>query len=206
MGPLMSFSIASKFAEEGFTVAMIARNENKLKEFKSRLNEKGFEAEYFVGDASSEVSLRKAIARIHEEMGQTTVLFYNAANLRRTNLLEEKFDQLVYDFKVNVAGAHTAVKAVYPFMRDANEGAILIMGGGTSIDPHPEYGSLSIGKAGIRNFAINLARSLVNTNIYVGTLIVRGFVKPGKEKYNPVDIADQFYKMYQEKKLIEKEY
>ncbi len=206
MGPLISFSVAARFAEEGYAVAMIARNEDKLKEFKERLTDKGFEANYFVGDASSDVSLRKAIARVHEEMGTTSVLFYNVANIRRGNLLEEKFSQLVEDFKGNVAGAMTAVKAVYPFMRDANQGSILITGGGLSIDPHPDYASLSIGKAGIRNFTHSLARSVVNSNIYVGTLIIRDFVKAGKDKYNPVDIADQFYNMHTDKKLIELEY
>lgn len=206
MGPLISLSVAERFAKEGYRIAMIARNEEKLKELKKHLNGQGFEAEYFTGDASSETSLRKTFAQIQSKMGDPDVLHYNAAKIKRSNLLEETASSLTEDFKVNTAGALSAVKAVLPAMRQKNEGSILITGGGLSVDPHPEYGALSVGKAAIRNFTHTLARSLKNTNIYVGTIIIRGFVKQGKEKYNPKDIADLFWKMHQEKGPVEIEY
>ncbi|MCF8236261.1 MAG: SDR family NAD(P)-dependent oxidoreductase [Bacteroidales bacterium] len=206
MGPLISLSVAERFAREGYRVAMIARHDEKLKELKEHLSRQGFEADYFTGDASSETSLRKAFAQIQSKMGDPDVLHYNAAKIKRSNLLEETASSLTEDFRVNVAGALSAVKAVLPAMRQKNEGSILITGGGLSVDPHPEYGSLSIGKAGIRNFTHTLARSLKNTDIYVSTIIIRGFVSHDKEKYNPKDIADLFWKMHREKNPVELEY
>lgn len=206
MGPLISLSVAERFAKEGYRIAMISRSEEKLKELKKRLTGQGFDAEYFTGDASSETSLRKAFAQIQAKMGDPDVLHYNAANIKRSNLLEETANSLTEDFKVNTAGALSAVKAVLPAMRKNNRGSILITGGGLSVDPHPEYGALSVGKAAIRNFTHTLARSLNNTDIYVGTIIIRGFVKQGKEKYNPQDIAELFWKMHQQKSPVETEY
>lgn len=206
MGPLISYAVAEKFGKEDYRIAMIARNGDKLKELKNALSNTGIEAEYFTADAASEMSLRKAFAQIQSKMGDPDVLHYNAAKIKRANLLEEKADNLVEDFKVNVAGALSASKAVLPAMRKRNSGSILITGGGLAVDPSPEYGTLSIGKAGIRNFTHTLARALKDTGIYVGTVIIRGFVEHGKEKYNPTDIAKVFWKMHREKKLTEIEY
>lgn len=44
---------------------------------------------------------------------------------------------------------------------------------------HPEYTSLSIGKAGIRSLALSLSDTLYPYGIYVGQVLVHGYVKRG---------------------------
>ena len=114
MGPGNGMGVARRFGKEGFTIAMISRTEEKLKKLQSTLKEEGISAYYFIGDASKEESLKKAFHQIGEALGDIDVLVYNAARLKMRNIIEERFDSLVTDFKVNVAGLLTAVQAVLP--------------------------------------------------------------------------------------------
>ena len=196
MGKGISMSVARKFAGEGFKIAMIARSAENLKEFKQNLQNEGFEAHYFVADAAKTEALTAALTTIEKTLGATDVLFYNVAKVKKQNILDETAESLADDFKVNVGAALTSVNIVIPAMKDKGKGAILLTGGGLSINPFPAYGSLAIGKAGIRNLALSLSKALQYTGIKVGTVTISGFVNPKDEKYNPDAIAGLFWKLY----------
>ena len=57
--------------------------------------------------------------------------------------------------KVNVGAALESIKFLYNDLK-SNGGAVLLTGGGLANHPHHMYGSLSIGKADIRNLALRL--------------------------------------------------
>ena len=56
MGPGNGMGIARRFGKEGFSVAMISRNEEKLQRLQEELKKEGINARYFVGDTSIEES------------------------------------------------------------------------------------------------------------------------------------------------------
>ena len=94
MGPGNGMGIARRFGKEGFTVAMISRNEEKLRKLQAELKKDNINAHYFVGDASIEVSLKNSFKKLKERVGNTDVLIYNAARLKMRNILEERFESL----------------------------------------------------------------------------------------------------------------
>ena len=200
MGPGNGMGIARRFGKEGFSVAMISRNEEKLQRLQEELKKEGINAHYFVGDASNEESLKKSFQQIKEELGSTDVLIYNAARLKMRNILEERFESLVTDFKVNVAGVLVAIQEVLPSMLTKKEGTILVTGGHLGIEPHKEFASLSIGKGALINLVKTLAAELTSKNIHVGSVIICGIIKPEDEKYNSTAIAEQFWKLHTQKK------
>ncbi|MFW9823486.1 MAG: SDR family NAD(P)-dependent oxidoreductase [Candidatus Thorarchaeota archaeon] len=200
MGPGNGMGIARRFGKEGFTIAMISRNEGKLSKLKAELKKDEIKAYYFVGDASKEESLRNSFKQLKEKLGNTDVLIYNAARLKMRNVLEERFESLVTDFKVNVAGVLTAVQEVLPTMKANNEGTILVTGGHLGIEPHKEFASLSIGKGALINLVKTLAAELTPINIHVASVIICGLIKPEDEKYNPNAIAENYWKLYTQKK------
>lgn len=200
MGPGNGMGIARRFGREGFTVAMISRNEEKLQKLQGELKKAGINAYYFVGDASIEDSLKNAFQSLKEKLGNTDVLIYNAARLKMRNILEERFDSLVTDFKVNVAGVLTAVQEVLPAMHAKKEGTILVTGGHLGIEPHKDLASLSIGKGALINLVKILAAELTPKNIHVASVIICGIIKPEDEKYNPSAIAENYWKLYIQKK------
>lgn len=195
-GSGISLAVAEKFGSEGFTIALVARSESKLKEYQSSLFAKGYKCFLFVADASKEKSLKKAIKKISDHIGDVDVLVYNAANNKRLNILEESADHLAEDFKTNVGGALTAVKLVLTPMKIHNLGTIILTGGGLSTSPHPDFGSLALGKAAIRNLTYQLAHQLRGTEIKVGTVTINGIVDPKDPKYNPASIAEQYWKIH----------
>lgn len=200
MGPGNGMGIARRFGKEGFTVAMISRNEEKLRKLQAELKKDNINAHYFVGDASIEVSLKNSFKKLKERVGNTDVLIYNAARLKMRNILEERFESLVTDFKVNVAGVLTAVQEVLPAMKANKGGTILVTGGHLGIEPHKEFASLSIGKGALINLVKTLAAELTPKNIHVASVIICGLIKPEDEKYNPSAIAENYWKLYTQKK------
>lgn len=202
-GPGISYAVAEKFGLEGFSVALISRRKEKLQKLANELREKGVDAHAFVGDAGDSDSMKDAFSQIWDKWNDIDVVHYNAAKLKQVNVANETADGLTRDFKVNVAGVMTAVGLVAGDMEKRGEGSILLTGGGFSLHPDPLYGSLSIGKAGIRSLAASLHAALKPKNIFAGTVTVMGFVKPDAEKHTPKKIADQFWKLYSERKDFE---
>ncbi|MFC4801590.1 SDR family oxidoreductase [Neobacillus sp. GCM10023253] len=193
VGPGISLNTARRFGKEGFKVALISRSMESLQKYENELKNDGIEATGFPGDVSSEESLKTAIETVIKTYGKIDVLLYNAAAGRPGKPTTLSVDQLVEDFKISVAGALTSVKEVIPHMVN---GTILLTGGGLALHPYPDYASLAIGKAGIRNLAYSLHQELSLKGIYVGTLTIKGFVQEGTY-FSPENIANTFYSMYE---------
>ena len=196
MGKNIGFGVAKKFGTEGFKVAMISRNQASLDEFKNQLQKIRVEAYGFTADVSNENSFLRTLEKIQSELGSTDVLFYNAVARKQKNILEEDFESLINDFKVNVAAALTSAKFVIPRMEGKKSGTILLTGGGLALTPNMIYGSMAIGKAGIRSLAKTLSQAVEGTGIKVGTMTICGYVRPDDPKYNPETIANKFWEIH----------
>ncbi|MEQ9301276.1 MAG: SDR family NAD(P)-dependent oxidoreductase [Cyclobacteriaceae bacterium] len=198
-GPGISQAVAHLFGMEGYAIALIARSEEKLKVLQSELFDTGYRAHIFIADAANRKSLKTAFKKIEDQIGEVSVLLYNAARLKKLNILEESFTNIADDLKINLGGAMQSVKSVITPMKVKDHGTLLFTGGGLAIQPYPDYGSLSIGKAAIRSYVQQLAHELRFTDIKVGTVTIRGFVTPEDEKYNPAAIAKEFWKLHCDK-------
>ena len=62
-GPGISTAVAERFGAEGFSLALVARNRDRLNAGVGALKEKGIAAAPFSADASDPVAIRGAIAR-----------------------------------------------------------------------------------------------------------------------------------------------
>jgi len=194
-GPGVGLAIARRFASSGFDVALVARRADVLKVLATDVGGGGVKAQPFTADAADTASVKRALATIAAQMGPPEVLVYNAAVA--TPGVPSSFDpeQMVRDFRVNVVGALAAAQAVIPAMRAAKRGTILFTGGGFAIEPIPMMASLGIGKAGIRNLALSLARELEPDGIHVATVTIAGLVKAGTP-FNPAAIAEEFWNLH----------
>ncbi|MDI1448721.1 SDR family NAD(P)-dependent oxidoreductase [Polyangium sp. 6x1] len=194
-GPGVGLAVARRFAREGFLAALIARRPEALDEYVEGLQRGGAEAYGFPADAADETSLRQAFADIEARLGAPSVLVYNAAVLKQNRLSEVPIQDLLYDFRINVAGAVVAVQAVLPRMRAQKKGTILLTGGGLALTPFPTHASLAIGKAAIRNLTFSLGAEVEPDGIQVATVTICGFVKPGTH-FDPDRIADAYWTLH----------
>ena len=208
MGEGNGMGIARRFGHEGFVIAMIARSDQKLRKYQKTLQREKIESYYYLADVTRPKEIKDSLAYIHESLGTTDVLIYNPAVFRKASLLDISETELADDLQTNVIGAVTAVQVVKPTMEKAGGGKILITGGGFALEPNPDYGSLGIGKAALRNLAFSLHQQLKPLNIHVATVTICGHINPDDEKYAPSAIADQYWRLWeqqgeeQEKEII----
>jgi NAD(P)-dependent dehydrogenase (short-subunit alcohol dehydrogenase family) len=193
-GPGMGMATAERFAREGFQVILSARNQTQTQRLAEQLNAQGHKAETRAVDASDPSSVASLVESVERELGGIDVLHYNAASLRAATLADQPRDSFNSDLAVNIGGAMAAAQAAAPRMAARGSGSILLTGGGLALHPHPDYLSLSIGKAGIRALALALFDSFKAKGIHVATVTVSSSVSPGSQ--DALAVAQQFWTLH----------
>lgn len=193
-GPGMGLATAERFAQAGYRVVLSARTRTKLDVMAAELNNRGYAAQVRIVDAGDPSSVNDLIAAVVQEHGAIDVLHYNAAALRQATVMDQPLDSFLPDLAVNIGGALAAIHACLPGMRQAKSGSILLTGGGFGVVPHPDFLSLSVGKAGIRTLALGLFETLRADGIHIATVTVSAYVKPGSQE--AIEIAQLFFELH----------
>ncbi|WP_442587200.1 SDR family NAD(P)-dependent oxidoreductase [Pedobacter sp. AW31-3R] len=201
-GKGLSKAIAEKFGAEGFQVGLISRNASNLEALVGDLKKRGISASYAVADAGIEAELENALMELRAILGWVDLLVYNAAVLKRKDILEESAASLSADFTLGVAHAQHSVKVLLEELK-VNKGAVLLTGGGLAKDPSSAYGSLSLVKAGLRNLAFQLHERLKPEGVFVGTVTINGMIDPSSETYAPERLAEDFWTLASEREIVE---
>ncbi|GJD57723.1 SDR family oxidoreductase [Methylobacterium dankookense] len=192
-GPGMGLETAERFARAGFRVILSARDAGRTQELARQLAAKGHTAEARTVDAGDPGSVARLVEDVERAFG-LDVLHYNAAAMRQATLADQPRDSFNGDLAVNIGGALAAVQAAAPGMAGRRSGTILLTGGGFGLQPHPDYLSLSIGKAGIRALALGLFESFRDQGIHVATVTVAGFVTPGSA--DAAAVGERFWALH----------
>ncbi len=196
--------VAEKFGQNDFRVILMSRNAEHLAAYEAEFKDKGIEVYTQVADASKPHSVTKAFAELKARFGAPDVLFYNVGiTSPDTDVKGEKdVDLLMERYKADVAGAYHAIQQVLGEEFSQKRGAILVTGGGLAMYPMYEYLPLSMDKAALRAMCLALHEELKKQNVYLGILTVTGTIAPG-EKCDPTLLAEDFWKLYTERKECE---
>ena len=190
--------VAEKFAKENFRVVLVARRSEALAEYKKEFEAKGIEVSTVACDATNAESVKAAIEKIRVEVGTPDVLVYNVGiTTPDAQPLDE--DEVLRHFKADVLGAFSCIKAVATDEFAEKQGAILLTGGVAAVSPFPGYTCLAIDKAALRGLTLAMHNELEPKGIFVGTVMVCGIVG-GSEHFDPANIAETYWQMYQERK------
>lgn len=149
-----------------------------------------------MADASDIISIAELIREVEEETGGVDVLHFNAAAMHDGNLETQSVAGFIQDLTTNIGAVYAAIKAVSPRMAARGEGAILLTGGMFATQPHPEYLTLSVGKAGLLNLTHGLFPVLKAQNIHLSIVTVGAYVTPGSAEAR--EIADLFWQQYRQ--------
>lgn len=194
--------IAKKFGQNGFRVVLMARREEKLREYVAQMQVSGIEVEYQTVDCASCDSIRAAFDAVKEKYKTVDVLAYNAAVLKDGLATVLSPEELAERYQVDVAGALCAAQQVIPGQKEQGSGAVLFTGGGLALFPNSQFTSISIHKAALRTLAIAMHDELKDAGVYVGIVNIKGNI--GSDAYYaPAKIAELFYQMYTENKETE---
>lgn len=193
-GPGMGYETAARFAKEGFRVVLAARQEEKLRQMADALQAQGYTAEFRIVDARNAESISRLVSQTEAEFGAIDVLHYNAAVMRNESITSQPQGSFVDDLAINIGGALTATQSVLPEMSKRGAGTILLTGGGFALYPDPEFLSLSIGKAGIRNMAFGLFDTLKKQGIHIASITVSTVVTPDSKEAH--DVGNLFWDLH----------
>lgn len=209
-GKGLGLSLSKRFGKENFRIALIARNELKLKEIVRELHDSGIEASYFIADIYKKEQIEKAILDIKQTYGDIDVLEFSptAGNFPPTTVLELTPESVRDLFEGHIIGAINVVNTVLPDMIKKGKGSLLFTTGLSALYPVPMIGNLGIVMAGLRNYVANLRTELLGKGIFVAHRSLGVLIKePGSGTPNDPDvIADMWYNAFTDKTVWEEEY
>lgn len=196
VGTGLSRSVANLFGEKGFSVLLVARNEEKLQNETKLLQDKGISVAYRVADVSDGQEMFSVLTEIKRPETLPDVILFNAFANMSGGFADETWDNLKKELDVNVGGAFHILKEMLPMYQEVGKGSLFFTGGGFGITPVPDYLGISIGKAALRNMVQAAATQMNGTGVHVATVTVMGFIGGEDPKYAPDRIAEEYWKLY----------
>jgi len=219
-GPGISTAVAEKFGADGFSVALVARNEARLAAGVESLRKKGVTAAAFPADARDPAAMGAVVEKARAALGPLAVVLWTAYASEAIDLLAADPAALHDLFEVAVVGLLTTIRAALPDLRQT-KGAVLIANGGFG-DINPKTDAyvvkmgamgLALGDAAKDKLVGLLSERLKSEGVYVGEVLVAGPIKGtaiekhgfGKElgpAIEPASIADTFERLLRQRDEI----
>lgn len=208
-GPGISDAVARRFLQEGWQVALLARNAARLEAAAAAL---GAEARAWPTDLSDPVVVAARIGAIREAQGAVGALHWAAYGGGAGDLLAAPPGELRAQLDTGVVGLVAAVQAALPDL-EATKGSVLVACGGLGYDDPQlaamavQWGAagLAVAKAAQHKTCALLAAALRPRGVHVGEVVVTGAVKgtafdrgqPGL--LDAGEIAERFYGLHRER-------
>ncbi|WP_128434661.1 SDR family NAD(P)-dependent oxidoreductase [Streptomyces cyaneus] len=200
-GPGLGLATARRFGAAGHSVALIARDTQRLDDLTAELVGDGIEARGFAADVLDIESLTAALYAAGTSLGTIEILQYSPvprADFMKP-VLDTSADDLDAPLAFSVKGPVTAVNAVLPGMRDLGRGTLLFVNGSSAVRPNPNVAGTSVAFAAESAYARMLHDSLAAENVHVAQLIVPGAIRPDAEHSSPDALAQRLYDIHTER-------
>jgi NAD(P)-dependent dehydrogenase (short-subunit alcohol dehydrogenase family) len=171
-GPGVSGSVARRFADAGYDVALLGQDQGVLDELVADLEGRGAAVEHAVADVTDEQAARDAVRGFGERCGRIDVLHFNPSVFREVDALALTVPELLEDVALGVGALLTVVQAARPYLSAG--GRVSVTGSMAADDPWEGAASLGVQKAGVRNLVRSLDKTLAPHGIRAVSVTVRG--------------------------------
>lgn len=193
VGPKNGQAFATRFADEGYAVALLSRSTDYASALAGELGAKAYAC-----DVTDSAAIERAFEQIRRELGDVDVLLYNAGSGQFGTFDDVRDDAFEQGWQINVRGLLQCTRQVVGPMRDKGEGAIIVTGATASLRGKPMTAAFAQAKAAQRSLAQSLARQLGPEGIHVALVIVDGMVGTDDQESDakalrPADIAHTVY-------------
>lgn len=208
-GPGISNAVAERFGAEGFSVALAARNADRVAAGLKALQAKGIRAVGFPIDLADPAAARALVGKVRETLGPITVLEWNAYSAGAGDLLTADLPGIRGALDMAVTHLVMVVQAALPDLKQQKDGAILVINGGLGyFDAKADAAAvqwntmgLSVANAAKHKLVGVLAKKLQGDGIYVGEAMVLGAVKTadadgGTGTIASSTVADRLWELY----------
>ncbi|WP_069761748.1 SDR family oxidoreductase [Streptomyces sp. LUP47B] len=197
-GPGLGLATARRFGTAGHTVALVARDAERLQEMTAELARDGIQARGYTADVLDIESLTAALHTAAADLGAVEILQYSPvprADFMK-QVLDTSADDLDAPLAFSVKGPVTAVHAVLPGMRELGRGTLLFVNGASAVRPNPRVAGTSIAFAAESAYARMLHDTLAPENIHAAQLIIPGAIRPDAEHSSPEVLAERLYDIH----------
>ena len=183
-------AIVQRFAADGYTVAMLARDQDRLRTYASEHPQ----AVAFPCDLEDLQALDHTIERVQADLGNPTVIVHNAVRATFDRLLDSDPNDLERNFRVNTTSLLHLAKAFIPAMLDRGYGSIIATGNTAAYRGVPTYALFAPTKAAQRIFLESLARDFGPQGIHVAYVNIDAVIDVPwtRDRFAP-DKPDDFF-------------
>jgi 3-oxoacyl-[acyl-carrier protein] reductase len=193
----IGLAIASSLVAEGMSVAICARNAQKLRQAAKALEKNGGNVMAMPADVSMADQVDVLIRQVKNAFGRIDLLVNNAGIGRLKSIAdstEAEWDQVQ---AINLKGTFLCTKAVLPIMKRQRSGYIVNIASLAGKIGFGDAAAYSASKFGVVGLTESLLEEAIQHNIkataicpgYVATPMVQGASVPLKEMIPPEDIG-----------------
>jgi NAD(P)-dependent dehydrogenase (short-subunit alcohol dehydrogenase family) len=189
VGPGTGSALARKFAEDGYRVALLARNEERLTALEKELpNAKGYRC-----DVSDLAQIETVASAVERELGHPGVVIHNAVGGAFGTFREIDPEILNRNFQVNTMGLLYLARRFTPAMVSAGKGAVIATGNTSALRGKPGFAGFAPTKAAQRILAEAMARDLGPQGVHVAYVVVDAVIDLEWTRKRWPDRPDDFF-------------
>ena len=189
VGPGTGAAIARRFARDGYAVAMLARDRNRL----TLLEREIAHTHAYPCDVTDEAQLDATIAEIRTELGAPKVLIHNAVGGAFGNFMEIDPQVLNRNFQVNTMALLYLAQRLAPAMVAAGEGAIIATGNTSAFRGKANFAGFAPTKAAQRILAEAIAREIGPKGVHVAYVMIDAVIDLEWTRKRWPDAPDDFF-------------
>ncbi|MCO6415274.1 SDR family NAD(P)-dependent oxidoreductase [Siccirubricoccus sp. KC 17139] len=171
VGDGLSASLARKLRQEGYDLALAARDTGKLGALAAETG-----ASLHAADAADPA----AVAALFAAVGKLEVLVYNPSYRVRGPIAELDPEEVRRTLEVTAFGGFLAVREAARQMLPRGRGTILLTGASAGVKGFPESAPFAMGKFALRGLAQSAARELHPKGIHVAHIVIDGGIRSAR--------------------------
>lgn len=206
VGPGTGAAIVRRFSQD-YQVAMIARNESRLKQLENEIES----ASSYPCNVANLADLEVTYQQIETDIGHPEVVIHNAVFGSFGEFQDLPVDRIELGFKVNVSAFLRLAQLASPSMVKANRGALVCTGNTAAYRGVPNFAGFAPTKAAQRILAESIARTLGPQGVHVAYVAIDAVIsvpwtresmpdKPDEFFADPSDIADHVWSVVHQPK------
>ena len=185
---------AVRLAQTGASVALAARNEEKLASVAKQITGSGGTAATFKMDVASEEDIKSAVRAVIAQFGKIDILINNAGITRDQLIMRMKRADWDEVLNTNLTGAYSCIQQVIGSMLKQRWGRIINVTSIFGQIGQSGQANYAASKAGLIGLTMAVAREVASRNITVNA-VAPGFIDTAMTGALPADMKESMLKM-----------
>ena len=178
VGPGLGLAVATRFARDGYRVAMLARNRDRLSAMAAQMPDR---LAAIPCDVTNPAEVDAAFEETEQRLGPLVCAVFNAGAYRPGSILDIAPDDFEHCWRVGAFAGFLVGQAAARRMVARGSGTILFTGATASLRGGANFANLASPKFALRAVAQSMARELGPRGIHVAHIIIDGQIGGGDD-------------------------